>query len=203
MAANDYHFTTHWRFRARHNDVADVIGDASGLPRWWPSVYLDVQELAPGEPSGVGKVLDLTTRGWLPYTLRWRFAVTESDYPATLAIAASGDFSGEGRWTFTQDGDFTLVVYDWRIRANKPLLRHLSWLLRPLFAANHRWAMEQGRKSVELELARRGASTLKARLAVPEPPGPASTGRAFALAITGLASLAAGSFFWRRTRRCR
>ncbi|MGD9932460.1 MAG: SRPBCC family protein [Dehalococcoidia bacterium] len=199
MPANDYHFITRWRVRGTTTGVADVISDAEGLPRWWPAVYLDVRELEPGEPSGVGKVIDLYTRGWLPYTLRWRFQVTESDYPTNLAIEASGDFNGTGRWSFAEDGDFTDVTYDWRIRANKPLLRHLSWLMKPVFSANHRWAMARGRESLELELARRTAPTLEERLAVPSPPGPAPSGRL--LLATAAVVATAATVFTMRFRR--
>ncbi len=201
MGTADYRFVTRWRVRGQITDVADVISDAEGLPRWWPAVYLDVRELEAGEPSGVGKVIDLYTRGWLPYTLRWRFRVTESDYPANLAIEATGDFSGAGRWTFAQDGDFTDVTYDWRIRANKPLLRRLSWLMKPIFSANHRWAMARGRESLELELARCTAATVEARLRVPDPPGPASSGRLFCLATSGLAFGVAVCFLRRHSSR--
>jgi len=30
---------------------------------------------------------------------------------------------------------------DWRIRAEKPLLRYRSFLVKPVFGANHRWVM--------------------------------------------------------------
>jgi hypothetical protein len=41
-------------------------------------------------------------------------------------------------WTFVQDGPFVDVTYDWRLRVEKPLLKRLSFLLKPLFEANHR-----------------------------------------------------------------
>lgn len=71
-----------------------------------------------------------------------------------------------------QDGAQVKATYDWRIRAEKPLLRRLSPLMRPLLEANHRWAMAQGEESLRLELARRRASTSEARRSVPPPPGP-------------------------------
>jgi hypothetical protein len=135
LASNDYHFLTRWRLPGTREEAADVISDALGLPRWWPSVYLAVEERSPGGEGGVGRELALHTRGWLPYTLRWDFTVTESDYPHTIALAARGDFVGEGRWTFEQPGEYVEVTYDWRVRAQKPLLRKLSWLLKPVFAA--------------------------------------------------------------------
>ena len=48
-----------------------------------------------------------------------------------------------------------VITYDWRISATKPLLRRLSWLLRPAFSANHHWAMKRGEESLRLELRRR------------------------------------------------
>ena len=47
----------------------------------------------------------------------------------------------------------------WRRRADKPLLAALSFLMKPLFAANQRWAMARGEESLKLELARRRART--------------------------------------------
>jgi hypothetical protein len=150
-----------------------VLGEATELPRWWPSVYLDVKELAAGDPkTGVGRVVQLYTKGWLPYTLRWSFTVTESDPPNGFKLVADGDFVGTGVWTFTQDGDFVDVVYDWRIRADKALLRFGTPVFRPIFAANHRWAMARGEESLDLELRRRRAKTEAEHKAIPAPPGP-------------------------------
>ena len=176
--APGYAFLTRWRVRAIAQEVSDVLGDALSLPRWWPSVYLDVKELAPGDPrTGLGRVIDLHTRGWLPYTLRWKFKVTESNPPHGFKLVAEGDFVGTGEWTFKQDGDFVDVTYDWRISVNKKLLQIGTPVFRPIFAANHRWAMARGEESLELELRRRRASSDADREAVPAPPGPTFTRR--------------------------
>jgi hypothetical protein len=79
---------------------------------------------------------------------------------------------GRGTWTLVQDGAFVDVTYDWRVRAQKPLLRSMSFGMRPLFAANHRWAMRQGEESLGLELRRRRAATAAMRATIPPPPGP-------------------------------
>jgi hypothetical protein len=50
------------------------------------------------------------------------------------------------------------VTGDWDIRADKPLLRYLSFLFKPIFSANHRWAMARGEESLRLELGRRRRS---------------------------------------------
>ena len=172
MPSNEYHFVTRWRVRGTVNEVADILKKATDLPRWWPAVYLEAQELEPGDSEGVGKVVSLYTKGWLPYTLRWQFRVTESRYPYGFSLEAFGDFEGRGVWTFAQDGPEVNITYDWRIRADKPLLKSLSFLLKPIFSANHQWAMARGEESLRLELARRHARTPEEAARVPSPPGP-------------------------------
>lgn len=198
--SNDYHFVTSWRVPGTCGEVADVLGDPQALARWWPSVYLRVDEIEPPDARGVGRRSRLLTKGWLPYTLEWEFVVTESRYPYGFSLDAAGDFVGQGVWTFVQDGDTVHITYDWRIRAEKPLLRRLSPLLRPLFEANHRWAMRQGEESLELELARRRAPSDAARAAVPPPSGPVTYA---GIALVGGAAFIAGTlaYLLNRARR--
>lgn len=178
--ANEYHFVTTWRLPATREEISGILADARDLERWWPSVYLEVTVVEPGDERGVGRVVDLYTKGFLPYTLRWRFRVTASNPPDGFTIAAEGDFVGRGIWTLREvagvddpAGPITDVEYDWRIRAEKGLLRTLSSVMKPLFSANHRWAMARGEQSIRLELARRRAAGDRAILAaIPAPPGP-------------------------------
>lgn len=174
MAANNYHFITHWRVEATVDEVGAMLGDAPDLVRWWPSVYLDVQQVSPGDARGLGKHVKLYTKGWLPYTLRWEFRVTEMN-DAGFTLEAEGDFVGRGIWTFKQDGLYTDVTYDWLIRADKPLLRAFSFIMKPIFSANHRWAMAKGEESLKLEIARRHAATAEERARIPAPPPPTPT----------------------------
>ena len=197
MAVNTYHFVSRWRVRGTVEEVGQIIGDAAGLAVWWPSVYLDVSELAPGDEHGVGKVIELHTKGWLPYTLRWRFRVSEVRPPGHIRLEAEGDFVGRGIWTLAQDGPWTDLTYDWQIHAEKPLLRRLSWLLKPIFAANHHWAMARGEESLDLELARRRAATPAERAAIAAPPGPARLPSAGMLGLLG-GAVAAGLALRRR-----
>jgi hypothetical protein len=175
MKANEYHFITRWRMQSSVEEITEIIGDAPGLVRWWPSVYLEVQELEPGDESGLGKVVALYTKGWLPYTLRWQFRVVEVRNPYGFTLQAWGDFNGRGIWTFEPDGDYVNIIYDWKIQADKPLLRNLSFLMKPLFSANHRWAMEKGEESLQLELRRRRAASPEELAQIPPPPGASNT----------------------------
>ena len=187
MATNEYRFVTHWRVRGTPEEVYDILNDAPGLECWWPAVYLDVTEV--NSDDGEESVYEMYTTGWLPYTLRWRLHPVERIPHERIEIEATGDLVGRGVWTFapartsTAENPRVGVTYEWSIRAEKPLLRRFSFLLKPLFAANHRWAMAKGEESLRLELARRRAPTGTARARIPAPPGPMSTSSRPALTL--------------------
>jgi hypothetical protein len=181
MSTSDYHFVDQWRVEGSVKEVADIIEDALALSAWWPSVYFEVKELEPGGEGGVGKLVRLRAGGWLPYTLRINFRTTESRYPNGFTMDATGDLEGKGIWAFQQDGPFVNVTYDWTIRANKPIIDKLSFLLKPIFRSNHNWTMKRGEESLQLELLRRRAPTKEEAAAVPAPPRPSLVVRLFKL----------------------
>ncbi len=172
MAANDYHFISIWKVKGTQEEVCAILEDAASLAVWWPSVYLDVKVLEPGNEKGLGKVVELYTKGFLPYTLRWKFKVIRSNAPFGYTIEAIGDFSGKGIWSFTQKGEEVEIEYDWRISAEKGMLKHLSFLLKPLFSWNHQWAMKKGEDSLKLELLRRNAKSAEELRAIQAPAQP-------------------------------
>lgn len=187
-----YHFVTRWRIEGTPEEVYRLLDEPTELVRWWPSVYLEIRETIDEQ----GKAYELLTKGWLPYLLRWHFRRTEKAPFERMALMAWGDFVGRGQWTFRADGAFVDVTYDWRIDAEKPLLRYFSWIFRPLFAANHRWAMARGEESVRLELARQRAKSAEERERVPRPPGPSRVTNAhLALAMVG-AMVVLGAVVW-------
>jgi hypothetical protein len=175
MSITDYHFISRWRVEGTVEEVSEILADAEGMARWWPSVYLSVETLEDGDERGVGHHVRVHTKGWLPYTLRWEFRTLENRYPYGLSVAAIGDLEGQGIWTFEQDGAFVNINYDWRVRGRKRLIRALSFLFKPIFAANHRWAMRRGEESLKLELLRRRARTQEELARIPPPPPPTFT----------------------------
>lgn len=172
MSTSHYRFITHWRIAGTCEEVYGVIEDVTVFPRWWPAVWLRVEVLEPGDAEGIGKTVRLTSKGWLPYILQWTARTEAKQFPNWVLLRASGDFDGEGRWTFRADGPWVDVEYIWTIVARKPLLRYLSFLLRPIFAANHNWAMARGEESLRLELARRHATSPEEQARIPPPPQP-------------------------------
>src|SRR5215813_1130968 len=173
MSSNNYHFIDRWRVEGDIKEVADILEDAVSLPRWWGSVYFEVKEIERGGEHGIGKLISLRAGGCLPYTLRINFRTVESRYPHGFTMDATGDLEGRGIWTFEQDGPFVNVTYDWTIRANKPIIKRLSFLLKPIFRSNHNWSMRRGDESLKLELLRRRAKSSHPLAQVPPPP-PAS-----------------------------
>ena len=207
---NGYHFRTRWRAAGTVEEVYDLISEPLGYPRWWPSVYLDVREIAPGDAGGLGRRIGLHTKGWLPYTLRWESVATEMDRPQRLSLRAAGDFEGRGTWLLRQNSDFVDLVFDWQLSAEKPLLRYFSFLLKPVFSANHRWAMARGEDSLRLELARRRALSSAPLDTIAPPPGPNTTSGLWLIAGAAVMTLGLIALLrsvtqtqWKGERRCR
>jgi hypothetical protein len=156
----EFTLSSHWLVVATIEEVAAILSEPERLPDWWPEVYLSVEIVDPGGPDGVGRVVAFHTRGWLPYTLRWRGTVVTADRPRTWTIEATGDLDGRGVWRLEQRGELAVVDYDWRVRVEKPGLKPFAPVLRPVYAANHRWAMARGLEGLTRELARRRAAVV-------------------------------------------
>jgi hypothetical protein len=154
----ELHLPTHWRLRGSAAQAFEILSAPLEFVRWWPEVYLAVREVRPGDANGVGRLLDLETKGKLPYRLRWQAEVLAVDKPRAMSIRAQGDLDGRGEWRFAEDGDFVDVRYDWTVYVAKPWMVVLAPALRPVFAANHHWAMARGLEGLTRELARSNAA---------------------------------------------
>jgi len=60
------------------------------------------------------------------------------------------------------------------VSAEKPIVKLLSPILKPLFKSSHDWIMKKGEKSLRLELMRRRAVSDAVRDTIEPPPGPMS-----------------------------
>src|SRR5258706_12721141 len=86
-----YELVSHWRVPGKIDAVFDVLTDAPSMPRWWPSAYARVSEIAPGDASGRGRTLAVVSRGALPYELVWKFEFQAPVRPMLLSLSASGN----------------------------------------------------------------------------------------------------------------
>ncbi|MFN0084495.1 MAG: SRPBCC family protein [Blastocatellia bacterium] len=155
MPANQYSFLTEWRIGAPRELVYEILKEGKDYPRWWPEVYLGAEYSPSNREDHLGDRVSFFTRGWLPYRLRWTAEVVRLQRPQMIEIKATGDFDGQGVWRIETEGEATRVTFDWRLRAEKPLLRWLSPLFKPLFKWNHAWAMARGYESLCREVSRR------------------------------------------------
>jgi uncharacterized protein YndB with AHSA1/START domain len=148
-----YEFVDEWDVAAPPDAVFDAIADARSYPVWWSAVYIDVESDGPPE---VGKESRQHFKGRLPYHVRTRSVITELDPPHTIAADVDGDLRGRGEWTLTPSERGTHVRFDWRVHADRRLLRMLTPLLRPLLRWNHNWAIARAMEGLE-PYARRSA----------------------------------------------
>jgi len=155
MPLNTYIFRDDWRFPFPPYVVWPHIVTATEYPAWWGRVYAEVRPLNEIPPDQVGSTMAVTARGRLPYRIRFTGTVTRVEPPFRLGLVATGDLTGEGLWELNEIADGTDIVFHWTVRADKPLIRLLSPILRPLFAWNHRWTMQVGEAALRARLADR------------------------------------------------
>ena len=92
----------------------------------------------------MGAKCAVTAHGRLPYRIRFVSEVTYVQTPTELRLRAAGDLTGNGVWRLMEGDGGTVVTFEWIVRADKPILRLLSPVLKPIFEWNHRWTMQQG-----------------------------------------------------------
>jgi uncharacterized protein YndB with AHSA1/START domain/quercetin dioxygenase-like cupin family protein len=145
-ADNEYLFVDEWDVAAPPEAVFDALADARTYPTWWTPVYIDVD--ADGAPT-LGKVSQQHFKGRLPYHLHTRSTITRLEPPRVVEGDVEGDLRGRGTWTLTPAATGTHVRFDWRVLADRKLLRTLTPVLRPVFRWNHNWAIARAIEGLE------------------------------------------------------
>jgi uncharacterized protein YndB with AHSA1/START domain len=143
---SQYRFLDRWLVRAPIERVYETIGDTLGYQRWWTDFVLR-SEGDPGEPRP-GKRNRLLVKAFLPYKVRFGLEVLEAERPRRILSRLSGDFDGTGEWQLTETAEGVEAFLDWRPEVNKRLIAYLTPVLRPLFRANHTWAMTRGERQI-------------------------------------------------------
>jgi hypothetical protein len=103
-----YRSLTEWHVEAPVDRVWGAILDYRRWPDWWKG-FTTVEQLRPGDDSGVGTVLRQGWRSLLPYTLTFDLEITGVERHARLGGKVTGDLEGSCAWTF-EPGDGTTVV---------------------------------------------------------------------------------------------
>ena len=144
--ASAYVFVDEWDVDAPPEAVFDAIADARTYPEWWRPVYISAE--ADGPPA-VGAVSRQHFKGRLPYKLNTTSTIVRLERPTTIEADVEGDLRGKGLWTLTPRDGGTHVRFDWRVFADRPLVRRLTPVLRPLFRWNHNWAVKRAMEGLE------------------------------------------------------
>lgn len=156
MKSNQYRFEDHWEVDHPIERVWDVLSRPTGYPDWWTGVYLRVDRVHGGHSAATGDRFNVVARGWLPYKLRFTIENVRLDEPYEIEFKASGDFrTDSSRWLFSRRSAVrTHVVLEWNPTVDKPVVRWLSPILRPLFRWNHEWTMRLGQTQIAKHLDR-------------------------------------------------
>ena len=138
----EYAFVDEWHVDAPPEAVFDVLADGQTYPQWWKPVYIDVRD--------DGEYTHQHFKGRLPYHLHTRTKTVRSERPHLLQGETDGDLRGTGIWTLEpSEAGGTHVRFDWRVRADRKLLRALTPVLRPALRWNHNWAIARAMEGLE------------------------------------------------------
>src|SRR5712692_4395394 len=139
MAA-EYVFVDEWDVDAPQEAVFHALADARTYPTWWTPIYREVD--ADGPPA-VGCASRQKFNAKLPYTLSTVSTIVRLDAPREFEVEVDGDLRGRGVWTLSAADGKVHVRFDWTVNADRPLLRILTPVLRPLFRWNHNAAIKR------------------------------------------------------------
>jgi uncharacterized protein YndB with AHSA1/START domain len=144
--ASEYVFIDEWNVDAPLDAVYNALADARTYPDWWKPVYIAVEgDRAPE----VGATTKQEFKGQLPYHLKTTSTIVNADPPHSFEVEVVGDLTGRGVWTLTERDGGVHVHFDWRVIADRPLLRYLTPILRPLFRWNHNWSIKRAIEGLE------------------------------------------------------
>lgn len=146
---NSYYFLNVWSLPAEPSQVWPYIVDGKAYPEWWGMVYDKVESLNELTNEQVGAKAAVTAHGRLPYHIHFTSEITQVEAPALLSLKAYGDLIGNGTWRLTPTSEGTQVTFEWIVEADKPILRLLSPLVKPMLEDNHRWTMHEGEKALK------------------------------------------------------
>jgi uncharacterized protein YndB with AHSA1/START domain len=154
--AKEYVFIDEWDVEAPQEAVFDALSDSTTYPVWWKPVYKTV--IADGPPE-VGRTSKQCFKGRLPYELNTSSEIVRYEPPNEFEVSVVGDLTGRGVWTLTPSDGKVHVRFDWRVIADRPLLRYLTPVLRPAFRWNHNWAIKRAIEGLEPYARSQGAAS--------------------------------------------
>jgi hypothetical protein len=138
-----YRAFTEWQIDAPVERVWDALLLAREWPTWWRG-FRSVDQLEPGEESGIGKVLRQRWRSLLPYTLTLDLEITAVERHRTLEDRTSGDMRGLCRWSFESHGSRSVVRFLLDVEPTRAWMNLPLPLSQQVFALNYGTIMRWG-----------------------------------------------------------
>jgi hypothetical protein len=152
MATNYYVFVDKFTVPCDVETAYQYIKQVEEYPRWWGKVYKKIEKLRDAPPDTAGSEYRVTVGGFLPYSLVIGNETTLVDRPNQIEFVAYGDLEGKGIWLFKPVAEGTEITFDWRVAVNKAVIRVLSFILKPLFRANHVYCVKKANEGIRNEL---------------------------------------------------
>jgi polyketide cyclase/dehydrase/lipid transport protein len=141
MSLHRYRFTAVWSLRADVSAVYAAILDLTGYPLWWPDIR-SVERID-------DDTAEMVIRSTLPYALRFRMRrAVQDEHAGRVRVDLSGDVEGALYGALTATSPGTRLVIAQQVVANRPLLRTLAPVARPLLRANHTVMMWRGQRGL-------------------------------------------------------
>jgi len=158
-----FHLRSEWKVQASLEEVGAVFLEPEKATVWWSGTYLRSEIIREADRSpGIGTVLRVIAKGWIPYTLQILFRVVDARYPDHFLLEACGDMNGTMESHSRERDGWCSIEFDWRIRADHAFIRNLAtWLppARHFLMSNHLFSMSLGEKSLAMEVQRRRGRT--------------------------------------------
>lgn len=161
-----------WNIDADISEIHRILDDPMSLTHWWAPVFMRGELISAGDDNKVGLTARFHTKGILPHTFQFTARIDHMDEGCEMRIRTWGDFDGLGNIRLEHHNGGVSVRIRWQTRVHQPYIRGLIRLFKPIFSANHRWAMRRGREGLQAEVLRRRHAEGTARAAIAKPAFP-------------------------------
>ncbi len=142
-----------WNVNVPATDLSFVIDNPQKISQWWSAVFLQADVLGGDFYAQGGLKVKLRAKGILPLSFKFIARVFYNQSKQQLIVKTRGDFSGIGTINLVAvHNQKSQIHINWRTSVNNHLPYPLMLLFKPIFIANHHWAMRRGIQGLMTEL---------------------------------------------------